>query len=107
MQSGSKIVQFSSKRVKFIQNQCNSVQKRFKNSVVKLKISAVQSKNSVVQFWRSAIHKTVQFVIVQFNLYYSAVQCSAVQSSLFLRITIQFSSSELFFSSVQFMQTVF
>jgi len=48
MQSGSKIVQFSSKGVKFIQNQCNSVQKWFKNSVVKLKISVVQSKNSAV-----------------------------------------------------------
>jgi len=50
MQSGLKIVQFSSKRVKFIQNQCNLVQKWFKNSVVKLKISVDQSKNSAVQF---------------------------------------------------------
>jgi len=91
MQTDSKIVQFSSKRVKFIQNQCNSIQKR---SVVKLKISAVQSKNN-------AVYKTVQF-----SLYYSAVQFSAVQFSLFLRITVQFSSSELFFSSVQFMRTV-
>jgi len=55
----------------------NSVVK-FKSSAVQLKNNEVQLKNSTVQFKRSTIHKTIQFIIVQFILEYNAVQFSVV-----------------------------